>query len=76
MTGGLGRAGGDEADPPEGEPDPETSERLGRRELQDRAVRGVTWTMLNTVVSLPIGFVVNLVVARVLGVSTTAGWPS
>ena len=68
MTGGLGRADGDEPDPPDGTLDPEIGERLGRRELQDRAVRGVTWTMVNTVVSLPIAFLVNLVVARVLGV--------
>jgi O-antigen/teichoic acid export membrane protein len=59
VTGGLGRADG---------PDEPGSEALGKGELQDRAVRGVTWTMVNTVVSLPIAFVVNLIVARVLGV--------
>ena len=68
MTGGLGRADGDEPDPPNGSPDPGTTEGLSRRELQDRAVSGVTWTMVNTVVSLPVAFLVNLVVARVLGV--------
>ena len=39
---------------------------LDRRGLQDRAVRGAVWTMLHTVISLPLGFVVNLVLARVL----------
>ena len=68
MTGGLGRADGDEPDPPNGLPDPGTTEGLSRRELQDRAVSGVTWTMVNTVISLPVAFLVNLVVARVLGV--------
>ena len=47
--------------PPEGAP-------LGRGELQDRAVRGVTWTVINVAISLPVAFLVNLVVARVLGV--------
>ena len=68
MTGGLGRADGDEPDPPNGSPDPGTTEGSSRRELQDRAVSGVTWTMVNTVISLPVAFLVNLVVARVLGV--------
>jgi O-antigen/teichoic acid export membrane protein len=36
--------------------------------LQERAVRGSWWTLLNVVVSLPLGFVANLVVARALGV--------
>lgn len=40
---------------------------LSRGELQDRAVRGAAWTLIHTFVSLPIAFVVNLVVARVLG---------
>ncbi len=47
--------------PPEGAP-------LARGELQDRAVRGVTWTVINVAISLPVAFLVNLVVARVLGV--------
>ncbi|HEU4329661.1 MAG TPA: oligosaccharide flippase family protein [Lapillicoccus sp.] len=61
MTEGLGRNVGDEPEPPDGPV-------LRRGELQDRAMRGVTWTMVHTVVSLPIAFLVNLVVARVLGV--------
>jgi O-antigen/teichoic acid export membrane protein len=61
VIGGLGRADGDE-------PDQEAEERLDKGELQDRAVRGVAWTIFHTVVSLPIAFLVNLVVARVLGV--------
>jgi O-antigen/teichoic acid export membrane protein len=36
--------------------------------LQERAVRGSWWTLLNVGVSLPIGFIANLVVARALGV--------
>jgi O-antigen/teichoic acid export membrane protein len=47
---------------------PDDSGPLNRRELQDRALRGVTWTMVNTLTSIPIAFLVNLVVARVLGV--------
>src|SRR6478672_8368893 len=38
-------------------------------DLQDRAIRGVSWTLVHTVVSLPLAFVANLVTARVLGVS-------
>ena len=40
-----------------------------RRRLQDGAIHGATWTVIHTVVSLPIAFLVNLVVARVLGVA-------
>lgn len=40
--------------------------RLAGGELQDRAVRGAAWTMLHTVVSVPIAFAVNLLLARVL----------
>lgn len=39
---------------------------LSSAQLQDRAVRGVAWTMVNTVVSIPVAFVVNLLLARVL----------
>jgi O-antigen/teichoic acid export membrane protein len=35
--------------------------------LQDRALHGAVWTLVNTAVSLPIAFAVNLVIARVLG---------
>ncbi len=37
-------------------------------DLQGRAARGAWWTLLHLLVSLPFGFVVNLVVARYLGV--------
>lgn len=39
---------------------------MDSRRLQDRAVRGVAWTMLHTVISVPIAFLVNLLLARVL----------
>ena len=51
----------------EGRPDP-VPEPLGRGDLQDRAIRGFTWTIINTIVVLPIAFIVNLLVARLLGV--------
>ncbi|MGE9808307.1 oligosaccharide flippase family protein [Janibacter sp. G1551] len=47
--------------PVPGEPD-----GLNGAQLQDRAVRGVAWTMIHTVVSVPIAFAVNLLLARVL----------
>lgn len=40
-----------------------------RGRLQDGAVRGAAWTLIHTLISLPVAFVVNLVVARVLGIS-------
>ncbi|HWC23433.1 MAG TPA: oligosaccharide flippase family protein [Flexivirga sp.] len=42
---------------------------LDRRELQDRAIRGAGWTMIHTVTSVPIAFVVNILLARILGVA-------
>lgn len=42
---------------------------LGRAELQSRAVSGAMWTLLHVMVSLPLAFVVNIVLARVLGVA-------
>lgn len=36
-------------------------------ELQQRAIRGSLWTVIHTVSSVPLAFVVNAVVARVLG---------
>ena len=59
-----------DTDPRQGDdPSPETVPGpLGRAELQNRAMRGFTWTIINTLVILPIGFVVNLLTARVLGV--------
>src|SRR5690606_22372417 len=41
---------------------------LDRGQLQQRAIRGALWTGLHTVVALPIAFVVNILLARVLGV--------
>jgi O-antigen/teichoic acid export membrane protein len=46
-----------------------TAAGVDRARLQDGAVRGATWTVLHTLVSLPVAFVVNLIVARILGVS-------
>ena len=45
-----------------------TEPSLNRGDLQTLAIRGATWTMIHTLVSLPLAFLVNLVVARVLGV--------
>lgn len=42
--------------------------QLGRGELQSRAIKGASWTVIHTLVSVPIAFVVNIVIARVLGV--------
>lgn len=41
---------------------------LSRGELQDRAVKGAAWTMVHTLTSVPIAFLVNILIARVLGV--------
>ncbi|GAA4287450.1 oligosaccharide flippase family protein [Georgenia daeguensis] len=41
---------------------------LDRRQLQARAVDGALWTMVHVAVSLPLAFLANLVIARVLGV--------
>ena len=43
-------------------------ERSDRAGLQDRAMRGASWTLIHVMVSLPVAFVANLVVARILGV--------
>jgi O-antigen/teichoic acid export membrane protein len=43
--------------------------RLSPGELQRRAVGGSTWTSLHTLVSLPIAFVANALIARRIGVS-------
>ncbi|MGO0575721.1 oligosaccharide flippase family protein [Ornithinimicrobium panacihumi] len=47
----------------------ERSEALDRGQLQRRAVRGALWTGIHTLVSLPLAFLVNILVARVLGVA-------
>jgi O-antigen/teichoic acid export membrane protein len=49
---------------------PEPPAPLSARELQQRAVAGSTWTALHTVVSLPVAFVANAIIARSLGVSS------
>ena len=43
------------------------AERPSRRSLQELAIRGSLWTVLHTILSMPIAFVANVVVARVLG---------
>ena len=50
-------------------PNPADDPLLGRAELQDRALRGASWTLLHTVISLPVAFLANLVLARLLGVA-------
>lgn len=50
------------------DPDSGGSPTLGRRELQDRAIKGAMWTGIHTLVSLPLAFAVNILLARVLGV--------
>lgn len=44
-------------------------ERLDRAQLQNRAVSGAMWTLLHVALSLPLAFVVNILLARVLGVA-------
>ncbi len=51
------------------DPVPPEQSALGRGELQEKAIRGAAWTLLHTLVSVPLAFAVNLVVARVLGVA-------
>lgn len=48
--------------------DVESGGVLDRGALQTRAVRGAIWTGIYTLVSLPLAFVVNILLARVLGV--------
>ncbi len=45
------------------------AEAMSAGHLQQRAVRGAAWTVVNTFVGIPVAFAVNLVVARVLGAS-------
>lgn len=42
--------------------------RLSKGELQSLAVKGASWTLIHTLVSLPLGFLVNILIARTLGV--------
>ena len=56
-----------------GEPDPPADgaggeASLSRRELQDRAIKGSMWTVIHTLVSIPLAFIVNVIIARGLGV--------
>ena len=53
---------------PAGDDYPVSDHGLSRAELQDRAVQGALWTLLHTLLGVPIAFVVNIVIARVLGV--------
>ena len=50
-------------------PTPEGQGKFDRAHLQHDAVRGASWTMIHTAVSLPIAFLANLVLARLLGVA-------
>lgn len=47
---------------------PQPGPPMDRQELQARAVKGALWTGIHTLVSLPLAFAVNVLVARVLGV--------
>jgi O-antigen/teichoic acid export membrane protein len=42
-------------------------ERMSRSGLQDGAVRGAVWTVIHTLIAIPVAFVVNLIIARLLG---------
>lgn len=53
---------------PVGTDEATTPATMSRGELQDKAIRGAMWTLLHVAVSLPLAFVVNIVIARVLGV--------
>jgi O-antigen/teichoic acid export membrane protein len=69
--------GGDEADmmspEPVTDPSDPLDEGIGHSELQRRAVAGSFWTAVHTLVSVPLAFVVNAVVARVLGPAEYGG---
>ncbi|GGB38076.1 membrane protein [Flexivirga endophytica] len=58
---------GRRASAPDEEPDA-GRETLSRRDLQDRAIRGASWTMIHTVTGVPVAFFVNLLLAHALGV--------
>ncbi len=51
-----------------GPDEPAQADRSDRAGLQDRAMRGASWTLIHVIVSLPVAFAANLVVARILGV--------
>ncbi|MFE7407831.1 lipopolysaccharide biosynthesis protein [Isoptericola sp. NPDC057559] len=54
--------------PPATLPDEGAPPVMSRAELQDRAISGALWTLVHVAVMLPLAFVVNIVIARVLGV--------
>lgn len=56
-------------DPDEPGAEPGGSQRLNREQLQARALRGVQWTLLHTLISIGLGFGINILLARVLGVT-------
>ncbi len=41
---------------------------MSRAQLQRLAIRGASWTLLHTLIALPIAFLVNILIARILGV--------
>lgn len=46
---------------------PDAADRTSRSgQLQDKAVTGAAWTLLHTVIAIPIAFLVNLLLARAL----------
>lgn len=51
--------------------DPDDGPPLTRRDLQDRAIHGALWTLLNVFLGVGVGFLVNILLARVLRWSTT-----
>ncbi|WP_325453211.1 lipopolysaccharide biosynthesis protein [Humibacter sp.] len=60
-------------DPAGDDPSGSRGEPLSARELQHRAISGSLWTALHVVVSVPIAFVANAVIARTLGVTKYGG---
>lgn len=66
--GGAAKVSAENDPGPDQMPSAGAAGQLGRRELQDRAIRGASWTMLHTITAVPMGFVVNLILARALGV--------
>ena len=47
--------------------DEEQNDPLGREAIQRGVVRGALWTVIHTFIAIPVAFVVNLLIARVLG---------
>lgn len=61
-TGILAGVAGDDSTP--------GAESLSAGELQRRAISGSAWTAVNVVVTVPVAFVANAIVARSLGVGS------